>query len=191
MGSVGMLFQNNIKRFLSYSTLNNMGYILLGFSFNNNLGNTAIYIYILSYSLMMFIFIAIIACYINKKTKCAPLFFNQLSLLKKHYPLLSFIFAINIFSMIGLPPLAGFWGKFYIILNIIQNINNFNSLFILFVIIFTSIISAYAYLVILKKIFFFSDLYSNNSYVTPVSKLDYLIIIFLLILSLLLFIKII
>jgi NADH-quinone oxidoreductase subunit N len=139
----------------------------------------------------MIIFITIISNYIDKKTNSAPIFFNQLVFLKKHYFLLACLFGINIFSMIGLPPFAGFWGKFYILLNIIQNINDITYIVILVVIIITSIISAYAYLIILKKMFFFSDLGKNTLYVKPISKFIYICIISLFIWSCFLWINII
>lgn len=87
------------------------------------------------------------------KTKSGNLFFTKiidLQTIVTENKLLSYILAINLFSMAGLPPLLGFFSKFYIFNILIQN----NSIFVLILLIIMSCISAYYYVRIVSALFF-------------------------------------
>jgi NADH-quinone oxidoreductase subunit N len=75
---------------------------------------------------------------------------NDLSGLSKNHPLLAFAFLIILFSLAGIPPLAGFFAKFYIFMNVIEN-----GMYTLAVIgLLTTVVSAFYYLRVIKIIYF-------------------------------------
>lgn len=124
VGSIGGLFNTNFKAILTYSSIFNMGFILLGILNNiNNMETKNTFIeYILIYSLnTLVIFICFLLInpestfYKNKKIN-----YN----IYKIYPLFSIFLLISIFSFIGIPPFAGFYAKLNIFINILQSINN-------------------------------------------------------------------
>lgn len=172
IGSFGMLFQINIKRFLAYSTLNHMGYILIGFSLNSSLSIFAIILYLFGYILMMLLFFIILGGIFDKKENSIVLYLSQLIYLKQNF-LVLWCFIFNLFSMLGLPPLAGFWGKYYLLLCLFNHLDN-ALYFILFIaIILTSIIAAAAYLNIIKLIFFTNKIANTNIVILQYNILDY------------------
>jgi NADH-quinone oxidoreductase subunit N len=163
ISAFGLLRQNDIKRFIAYSTLNHMSYIVLGVCFNTFSGFYAVIVYLCAYMLMMQLFFLIILLLYNKYTKLPLLQVTSLKALRTGSPLFLWIFAMNIFSFIGVPPFAGFWGKFYILYSLLEQvILNFNNnsdnfyflVLILFILIVTSIISGVAYFFFLRIIFF-------------------------------------
>lgn len=172
----GLLRQNDIKRFIAYSTLNHMSYIVLGICFNTFSGFYAVIVYLCAYMLMMQIFFLIILLLYNSRTKLPLLQITSLKALRHSSPILLWFFAMNIFSFIGVPPFAGFWGKFYILYSLVEQILlNYNTMaidnsffflsVILIILLITSIISGVAYFFFLR-IIFFEKLNNTEQFIT-------------------------
>ena len=127
-----------------------MGYLLLGISFGTLEGVQASLLYLIIYMINTInIWTLVISLERVQKTN-KIIYLSDLNYIYKTNPLLAFIFAISLFSMAGIPPLAGFFSKFYIFLAALEN----GSYFLLFTGILTSVISAFYYIRIIKSIFF-------------------------------------
>jgi len=178
IGSVLGLTQFRIKRLYAYSTISHLGFILLALSISNIESTQAFFFYLIQYSisnLNAFIILITIGysffylVYKNtnlineekplKDINYSPIqLVNQLKGYFKINPLLSVSLAITLFSFIGVPPLVGFFGKQMILSAALDN----GYVFITFIAILTSVISAVYYLVIVKNIFFEKNDYNIN-----------------------------
>ena len=122
IGNVGALRQNNVKRMLGYSSIAHAGYLLIGFtalSSTNLLGAEAILYYLLSYSLMtlgIFIFVGQV-----EGSAESNLGFDAYRGLGLRQPLVGLLASILLLSLTGIPPFAGFWGKFSLFSAAIHN----------------------------------------------------------------------
>ena len=176
IGSVLGLTQYRIKRLYAYSTISHLGFILLGLSINNLESSKAMFFYIFQYSVSnLNAFIILIAIgyslrnYIlnnNSKISIKDINYSPIQLisqLKGYYninPLIAISLSITLFSFAGIPPLVGFFAKQMILTAAIDN----GFIFITFICIITSVISATYYLIIIKMIFFEkSDYILNNN----------------------------
>lgn len=153
IGSYKPLFNINIKTILAYSGILNFGYILLSIITND----ISFYIYIIQYVIThILLFLVILANnnYINNPiSKWSPLIYiNQLVMPNK---LLAYIMILCLFSLIGMPPLPGFYGKYYIIITAMGN----NYILEAIILIICSTISIYYYGNIIKIL-----IYSKNNY---------------------------
>ncbi len=161
-GSIAALNQNNIKRLLAYSSISHMGFILIGILTANELGIKSAQLYISVYMVNILAFFTCLLCLKNKVNGFFLENINNYSGLLKKNSFLSFSFAIFLFSLAGLPPLSGFFGKLYILISAVES-----DLYLLAVIaVITSIISAFYYLRIIKVMFFdkpTNDIYINIS----------------------------
>jgi NADH-quinone oxidoreductase subunit N len=112
---VGNLFairQNNLKRFLAFSSIAQVGFILIGISGSSQLGMTSVIYFILIYvfsNLGAFGVIALVSAMTGKETV------NDYKGFYKTNPLLSWVLTISLFSLAGIPPTAGFFGKFFLL----------------------------------------------------------------------------
>lgn len=147
-GSFGGIQQQNIKRLFAYSSINNIGYLLIGIVAGSQLGISAVIMYLLIYIAMTTGCFAIILC--MRKDGLAVENIKDLSGLSENHPVLAYSFATLLFAMSGLPPLAGFFGKLFIFNAAIAN--GHYALAILGVL--ASVIAAYYYLRIVKIMFF-------------------------------------
>jgi len=148
IGSLGALFQSNIKRLLAYSSINHIGFLLIGLVSYNVAGVEASLIYLciyLSMNLGIFAFVAMLQG--NKEENFDLSIFQGLS---RTNPIVSMCIAILLLSMAGIPPLAGFLAKFYIIYGAIKG----NMYFIASFAMVTAVISAFYYLKIIKLMYF-------------------------------------
>lgn len=150
IGSIAALIQKKIKRLLAYSSIANVGFILIGFSTSNIEGFASSLIYFFIYNLVtvsIFYLILTVSYYHNGLLiKNVNEFFSMLN----ENLLYCFFFLISLFSLIGLPPLAGFIGKFYLFINAL--LSNFEILFV--VAAYASLISAVVYLKLIRNVFF-------------------------------------
>lgn len=148
IGSLGALLQTDLKRLMAYSTINHIGFILMGLIPGSEEGITAICIYLIFYITMnLGIFLFILNM---QRDQINVSSIKDLSGLYRSQPLMAGCLAIILFSMAGIPPMAGFIGKL-IILNIVVD----NNLFFLAVIaVLTSVIAAFYYIRLIKSIFF-------------------------------------
>ena len=148
LGAVAAIGQTNIKRLMAYSSISHMGYGLAGLTTGINEGISASILYILLYVVMN---IGSFVCILLMKRKNIYLEnIRDLSGLSKNHPIIAFSFTVILFSLAGIPPLAGFFAKFYVFMAVIKS-----NLFALAIIgLITSVISAFYYLRIIKIIYF-------------------------------------
>jgi len=148
LGAVAAIGQNNIKRLIAYSSIGHMGYALAGLATGTNTGIQSTIIYLTIYLVMN---LGVFGCIFMMKREnifCENI--NDLSGLSKNHPMLAFAFLIILFSLAGIPPLAGFFAKFYIFMAVIEA-----KMFALAIIgLVTTVISAFYYLRIIKIIYF-------------------------------------
>jgi len=148
LGSVAAIGQNNIKRLMAYSSIGHMGYALAGIAVGTNSGIQATIIYLTIYLVMN---LAAFNCLLMMKRE--NIYYeniNDLSGMSKNHPIFALSFMIILFSLAGIPPLAGFFAKFYIFVAVIEA-----KMYALAIIgLVTTVISAFYYLKIIKIIYF-------------------------------------
>ena len=161
IGSLGAIMQSDIKRLMAYSTINHIGFMLMGLVPGTEDGITAISIYLILYLTMnlgVFLFILNM-----QRDQINVTTIRDLSGLYKTEPIMAGCLAIILFSMAGIPPLAGFVGKL-LILNVVVDSNLF---FLATIAVLTSVIAAFYYIRMVKSIFFDEpteelDILTNN-----------------------------
>lgn len=153
IGAFGALLQTNIKRMLAYSSIGHVGFLMAGLASGNIAGAQAILIYL---ALYIFMTLGIFACLlILKKDGRYIESIKHLAGLSRHKPLLALSITLLLFSMAGIPPLAGFFAKMYILLAAIEA-----GLYPLAVIgVLASVISAFYYIMIVKVMYFDDPIY--------------------------------
>ena len=140
--------QTNIKRLMAYSSIGHVGYALIGVACVSTEGLRSLVIYLLIYLVMN---IAVFSFILSMKRK-DEYFENisDLSGLYKNHPFASAMITLTMFSLAGIPPLAGFFGKFYIFMSAIES-----NMFVLSIIgVLASVVGAFYYLRIVKIIYF-------------------------------------
>jgi len=148
LGAVAAVGQTNIKRLMAYSSIGHMGYALAGLSTATNSGIQSTIIYLTIYLVMN---LGAFGCiFLMKRENVFYEDINDLSGLSKNHPLLALSFLIILFSLAGIPPLAGFFAKFYIFMAVIE-VKMYALAIIGFV---TTVVSAFYYLRIIKIIYF-------------------------------------
>tara|TARA_Y100001970_G_scaffold178219_1_gene217070 strand:- start:3423 stop:4838 length:1416 start_codon:yes stop_codon:yes gene_type:complete len=147
-GAIAAIGQSNLKRLIAYSSIGHMGYALAGLSTGTNQGIQSSISYI---SIYLFMNLAFFSCLLMLK-RDNKYFENieDLSGLSKNHPLLSFSFLIVLFSLAGIPPLAGFFAKFYIFTAVIEE----SMYFLAIVGLLSTVIAAFYYLRLIKIIYF-------------------------------------
>ena len=148
VGSFGALFQNDLKRLFAYSTINHVGFMLIGLVPGSEDGIIAISIYLILYLIMNTgVFLIILNLRIDERNVTS---IKDLSGYSNNNFFMAVCMAIFVFSMAGIPPLSGFLGKL-----IILNVAIDNNLFYLAIIgVISSVIAAFYYLRIVKLMFF-------------------------------------
>ncbi len=148
LGAVAAIGQSNIKRLMAYSSIGHMGYILAGIATGTEAGIQSTIIYLTIYLVMN---LGIFACiFMMKRENVFYENINDLSGLSKNQPMLALSFLVILFSLAGIPPLAGFFAKFYIFIAVIEV-----KMYALAIIgLITTVVSAFYYLRIIKIIYF-------------------------------------
>ncbi len=148
LGATAAIGQKNIKRLMAYSSIGHMGYALAGLAPGTNAGIQSTIIYLIIYLIMN---LGAFGCiFMMKRENTFYENINDLSGMSKNHPLLALSFLIILFSLAGIPPLAGFFAKFYIFMAVIES-----EMYILAIIgLLTTVISAFYYLRIIKIIYF-------------------------------------
>jgi NADH-quinone oxidoreductase subunit N len=118
IGNITALRQDNIKRMLAYSSIAHAGYALVGFAAGNSTGTAGILFYMLSYAFMNIGAFAVIIL-IGKKGESNGNVMDFAGLGFRH-PVLAVAMSVFLFSLAGMPPTAGFIGKFYLFSGAIQ-----------------------------------------------------------------------
>ena len=147
-GSVAAIGQRNLKRLAAYSSIGHMGYALAGLTVGTNSGIQSSIVYITIYAVMN---VALFCCLLMmRRNENYYENIDDLSGLSKNHPILSFSLLIILFSLAGIPPLAGFFAKFYIFLAVIEK-----SMYWLAIIgLLSTVIASFYYLRIIKVIYF-------------------------------------
>src|SRR5688572_2417217 len=149
VGALGAIGQSNIKRFLAYSSINNVGFILVGLATGTAEGASAMLVYLAIYVPMTVgSFVAVLML---KNEAGEPVEeIAQMAGLSRTRPALAWCLAILMFSLAGIPPLFGFWGK----LVVFQAAVRADLLALAFLGIAASVLAAYYYIKIVKIMFF-------------------------------------
>lgn len=148
LGALAAIGQTNIKRLMAYSSIGHMGYALIGLAAGTTAGIRGVLIYMVVY---IFMSVGTFACIIAMRRRGRSVeLISDLGGLGATDPGLALAFAVFMFSMAGIPPLSGFFGKLYVFLAAIQS-----GLYALAVIgVLTSVVGAYYYIRIVKVMYF-------------------------------------
>jgi NADH-quinone oxidoreductase subunit N len=147
-GAIAAIGQTNIKRLVAYSSIGHIGYTLAGLATGSNEGIQSSIIYITIYVLMN---LALFSCLLMlKRNDQYYEDIDDLSGLSKNHPILSLSLLVILFSLAGIPPLAGFFAKFYIFKAVIEQ----SMYFLAIVGLLSTVIAAFYYLRIIKIIYF-------------------------------------
>ena len=157
-GAVAAIGQTNLKRLVAYSSIGHMGYALAGLSTGTNEGIQSSIAYMSVYLVMNLAFFSCLFMLRRNETYYEKI--EDLSGLSKNHPILSFSLMAILFSLAGIPPLAGFFAKFYIFMSVIEQ-----SMYFLAVVgLLSTVIAAFYYLRIIKIIYFDpeKEMYEKN-----------------------------
>ena len=147
-GAIAAIGQTNLKRLIAYSSISHIGYALAGLSTGSNDGIQSSVIYITIYIIMN---LGLFSCLLMMKRNNE--YFediDDLSGLSKNHPLLSLSLLIILFSLAGIPPLAGFFAKFYIFKSVLEQ----SMYFLAIVGLLSTVVAAFYYLKIIKIMYF-------------------------------------
>jgi NADH-quinone oxidoreductase subunit N len=148
LGSFAAIGQKNIKRLMAYSSIGHMGFALVGLAAGTQQGAQGVLVYIAIYVAMTLGTFAIILS--MKRNGQAVETISDFAGLSRTNPVLAFFFAMFLFSLAGIPPLAGFFAKFYVFLAAVKA-----GLFVLAVLgVLSSVVGAFYYLTIVKVMYF-------------------------------------
>ena len=148
LGSFAAIGQTNIKRLLAYSSIGHMGFALVGLAAGTQEGVQGVLIYVAIYVVMT---LGTFACVLSMKRPGGMVEnISDLAGLSRTSPMMAFLLAMLMFSLAGIPPLAGFFAKFYVFLAAVNA-----GLYALAVIgVLASVVGAYYYLLIVKVMYF-------------------------------------
>ncbi len=163
-GCLGALKQKNIKRMLAYSGIGHVGFIIAGLAAANFEAIKAVILYAVIYASISIGSFAMLLLLVNKNKNSnideknkETYDIESLAKISKNNPAIAFFLAILLFSMAGIPPMAGFFAKFYVLLSIVKE----EIYYLAIIAVMTSVISAFYYLRIIK-IMYFNEKISEN-----------------------------
>ncbi|MCO5131113.1 MAG: NADH-quinone oxidoreductase subunit NuoN [Xanthobacteraceae bacterium] len=147
VGSFGAIGQRNIKRMMAYSSIGHMGFALVGLAPGTPEGVQGVVLYLVIYTVMTFgVFTLILAM---QRDGRAMEQISDFAGLSRSHPVLAFLTAMLLFSLAGIPPLAGFFAKFYVFMAAIKA-----GMFALAVIgVLLSVVGAFYYLNVIKVMY--------------------------------------
>jgi NADH-quinone oxidoreductase subunit N len=158
VGNLFALRQKNMKRFLAFSSITQAGFMMLGFVSNDQLGMTTVVYFMLIYGLSNLAVFGVLSIVINQTGKESIDDFNGFY---STNPRLALVMLISLFSLAGIPPVAGFFGKFFLFTAAASR-----GMYILVLIaVINATISLYYYLLVVKAMFI-------NKNVSPIRMLD-------------------
>jgi NADH-quinone oxidoreductase subunit N len=147
-GAIAAIGQTNLKRLIAYSSIGHIGYTMAGLAAGTNDGIQSSIIYIVIYILMN---LGLFSCLLMiRRNNEYYEDINDLSGLSKNHPLLSLSLLIILFSLAGIPPLAGFFAKFYIFKSVLEQ----SMYFLAITGLLSTVVAAFYYLRIIKIIYF-------------------------------------
>lgn len=166
LGNLVAIVQNNLKRFMAFSSISQVGYILLGFIIPSDVGLKSVLFYLLVYvitNLIVFGIIINLELHLNKKLISD---YRGLSLT---HPSLALIMMLALFSLSGIPPLSGFLGKFFLFSVAAENGYHW----LVWVAAINSTISLYYYLRIIREMYIEVDPSHPQSQKIHLNKMTY------------------
>lgn len=173
IGNLAAISQKSVKRLLAYSAVAHAGYALLGILSNSGQGMAALIYYVSTYALTVagaFGVVAAVESSVGEKL-------SDFAGLSRRAPILSLCMLIFMLSLAGIPPLAGFFGKFYVFAAAVRlGATNLGLLWLVILAIAMSAISLYYYLQVLKQIYVVE---SNDSSALPVALPAQIVIVLL------------
>jgi len=179
LGAVAAIGQNNIKRLMAYSSIGHMGYALAGIATGTNSGVQSSIIYMTIYLVMSLGAFGCIFMFKRESVFCESI--NELSGMSKNHPKLALSFLIILFSLAGIPPLAGFFAKLYIFVSVVEV-----KMYMLAVIgLVTTVVSAFYYLRIIKIIYFdkpkksFDEIYNWGLKISLIVSTIFILVFFI------------
>ncbi len=148
LGAFAAIGQTNIKRLMAYSSIGHMGYALVGLAAGTQVGVQGVIIYLLVYMAMT---LGTFTCILAMRRGDQMIEeIGELAGLARTNPIMAFMLGMLLFSLAGIPPLAGFFAKFYVFLAAVQA-----GLYVLAVIgVLASVVGAYYYVRIVKVMYF-------------------------------------
>ena len=147
-GAVAAIGQKNLKRLVAYSSIGHMGYALAGLASGTNQGIQGSISYMAIYLVMNLAFFSCL--FMLRRNNEYYENIEDLSGLSKNHPVLSFSLLIILFSLAGIPPLAGFFAKFYVFMAVIEQ----QMYFLAIIGLLATVVAAFYYLRIIKIIYF-------------------------------------
>jgi NADH-quinone oxidoreductase subunit N len=160
LGSFAAIGQRNFKRLMAYSSIGHMGYALIGLAAGTPEGVQGVLIYMAIYITMTLGVFAVILAMRRSSGMVESI--DQLAGLARTHPTMAFLLAMLLFSMAGVPPLAGFFAKFYVFLAAVKA-----GMYVLAVLgVLASVVGAYYYLAIVKIMYF--DEAAEGFYAMPI-----------------------
>ncbi|MEP0941590.1 MAG: NADH-quinone oxidoreductase subunit NuoN, partial [Rhizobiaceae bacterium] len=148
LGAFAAIGQTNIKRLMAYSSIGHMGFALVGLAAGSEEGVSGVVLYMIIYMAMT---LGTFACILAmRRTDGMVENISDLAGLSRTNPMLALVLTAFMFSLAGIPPLAGFWAKYFVFLAAIQA-----ELYILSVLgVLASVVGAFYYLRVVKVIWF-------------------------------------
>ena len=148
LGSFAAIMQTNLKRLMAYSSIAHMGYALVGIASGILEGISGLLIYMLIYIIMNIGSFIIILSMRRDNQSVEDIY--DLKGISKTHPFIAFSFVILMFSMAGIPPLAGFFGKWLVFYSAVSS----GLIFLAIIGVLTSVVGAFYYLRIIKIMYF-------------------------------------
>ncbi|MFN4769880.1 MAG: NADH-quinone oxidoreductase subunit N [Candidatus Kapaibacterium sp.] len=148
VGNITAVVQTNVKRMLAYSSVAHAGYLLIGFVAMNERGGTGIVYYAVAYMFMQmgaFIVVSLVETSNNGRLQL-----SDYAGLSKHHPVLAALMALFMFSLAGIPPMAGFFGKYYLFIAAVEA----GYTWLTVVAVISSMISVYFYIGLVVLMYF-------------------------------------
>ena len=153
LGNLAALVQSNVKRLLAYSAIAHSGYMLLGLTSSSEAGCTAVLFYVIVYALTTVGAFGVVEV-VERRRGGSDL--QDFDGLHKTAPVLSLCLLVFLISLAGIPPLAGFFGKFYMFAETLAASgkgSNPGMLWLVVLAIAMNAVSLYYYLIVLKHVF--------------------------------------
>ena len=151
LGNCAAIVQHNVKRLLAYSSIAHAGYIFVGLLAASVTGTTAVFFYVIVYALTNLGAFGVVAALSERAGGDNLEHFDGMA---KRAPFLSLLMLIFVLSLAGVPPLGGFFGKFYLFMAAVERDSvNFGLLWLVIIGIAMSAVSLYYYLILLKHMY--------------------------------------
>lgn len=148
VGSIVALSQNNLKRMLAYSSISHAGYMAIGLAAGNRYSLAGIIFYLAAYAFMNIGAFSVISVIEEEDDSRTTI--SSYAGLQSKSPFLAAMMSLFMFALAGIPPLAGFYGKYFVFFGAIQS----HQTWLAIVGVFSSVISVYFYLRVVVYIYF-------------------------------------